>query len=375
MSADASPTPLLNDIPPPPNSFVLPDHKMVYMSVTKAACTSLRWMVADLAGEDPESFIGAMGGQQSRLLGIHGQRSRWRRTPQLSTLDSEQLAEISPDNGWFVFAAVRDPRSRLWSAWQSKFLVRHVRYVERYADRPWFPRVPESPEQVLEDWRAFVHARPWESDPDLRTDVHFQSQVRSVRPDGVNYTRIYDLRELSTLFADVHEHLRPLGLDQPLYTPRANETPLPMVPEALEDGIAEIIEDSFADDFRAFGDRWSIDRLRMSDGWSADAIEHAAYHTVANERIGDLRTEGRRLQQELKQAQRELERTQRQLERAQRAPRPQGTATSAPGPSTRALGRVLDSGPAHRLARSSWVRRVVPDRVQAAARSTVRRST
>ncbi|WP_277451919.1 sulfotransferase family 2 domain-containing protein [Janibacter sp. DB-40] len=373
MSTDASPTPLLNDIPPPPNSFVLPDHKMVYMSVTKAACTSLRWMVADLSGEDPESFVGAIGGQQSRLLGIHGKRSRWRRTPQLSTLGSEQLAEISPDNGWFVFAAVRDPRSRLWSAWQSTFLVRHVRYVERYADRAWFPRVPASPEQVLEDWRAFVHARPWENDPDLRTDVHFQSQVRSVRPGGVNYTRIYDLSELSTLFADVHEHLRPLGLDQPLYTPRANETPLPIVPEALDDGVAEIIEDSFADDFRAFGDRWSIDRIRMSDGWSADAIEHAAYHTVANERIGDLRTEARRLQQELKQAQRELRRTQRELTRAQRAPRPGETPPR--GPSAQSLvARVLDSRPAHRLARSSRVRRVVPDRVLAAARSIVRRS-
>ena len=35
----------------PGNSFVLPEHRIVYMSTTKVACTSLKWMVADLAGD------------------------------------------------------------------------------------------------------------------------------------------------------------------------------------------------------------------------------------------------------------------------------------------------------------------------------------
>ena len=51
------PTPLLNGIDPPGNSFVVWDRKIVYMSVTKAACTTLRWMIADLAGEDLERVL------------------------------------------------------------------------------------------------------------------------------------------------------------------------------------------------------------------------------------------------------------------------------------------------------------------------------
>ena len=331
-------TPLLNGIAPPPNSFVLPDHKMVYMSVTKAACTSLRWMVADLAGEDPQSFVGAIGGQQSRLLGIHGRRQHWQRTPQLTQLPPEQLAAIDPADDWFVFAVVRSPFSRLWSAWESKFLVQHSRYVAMYSDQPWFPRTPTSAEQVLEDWRAFVHARPWETHPELRHDVHFQNQVRSVRPQSVNYTRVYGLKELGTLFADVHAHLEPLGLDQPLYTPHANETPLAMTPEVLEGGVREVIEDSYAKDFAAFGERWSMESLTLVDGWSQDALDHAAHHTVANQRIGDLSAVARGLRRDLRHADKQIQRlTGRTSSTSSTAPQP---GPETPGALARDLRRL-----------------------------------
>ena len=265
------PTPLLNGIDPPGNSFVVWDRKIVYMSVTKSACTTLRWMIADLAGEDLESFFEAPGAQQSRLMTIHGTRTKWKKAVALSELSAEQLAEISVDNGWFVFAVVRDPWSRFWSAWQSKFLVRHTFY-EGYRNEPWYPSVASSQEQVLKDFRTFLDARPWTYDPQLSEDVHFLPQVFSVRPRGVNYSRVYDLT----------------GLDE-LYVPRANETPLPLIPAVLEDGAAEIIAELYADDLAEYGDRWSLDRLMTGPNtWSKDALKHAAYHTVANERIGDL---------------------------------------------------------------------------------------
>lgn len=373
MSTATAPQTLWNGIAPPLNSFVLPEHKIVYMSVTKVACTSLRWMVADLAGEDLDSFRAA-GGQQNSLMGIHGRRHRWQKTPQLSSLPADELARISPENGWFIFAVVRDPYSRLWSGWESKFLVRHVRYMEMYSHLPWFPRVPSSAEQVLEDWRAFVHARPWETDHQLHPDVHFRSQVHSARPESVNYSKIYDLSKLSTLFDDIHAHLEPRGLDQPLYTPRANETPLPMIPAVLEGGVREVIEDAYADDFRAFGDRWSIDDLKMADGWSPDAIEHAAYHTVANDRIGDLSRETQRLRRQLRRTRQQL----REREAGQDGDRGHGSDVATPVGSRladlRALGgRLLDSEPAHRVARTPWVRHALPDGVLAAARSAARR--
>jgi Sulfotransferase family len=294
-----SPTPLLNGARRPANSFVVPDDKLVYISVTKAACTSLRWMIADLAGEDLASFYPSLEAHQTRLMTVHRKRDLWKHTLQLSHMSDEQIAEISRDDGWFVFAAVRDPWSRLWSAWQSKFLVRHQFYVDRFINEPWFPRVPEKAQDVIDDFHMFVRTRPWETNEILRTDVHFLPQVRSTHPRNVNYTNVYDLHDLSQLFADVHTHLKSLGRDRELYIPRANDTPLQMIPAVLEDGIAENIRDAYAKDFKEYGDRWSVETLRMQDSWTADAIRYAAFHTVANQRLGDMRDEARRLRRRL----------------------------------------------------------------------------
>ena len=289
LVSDDVPAPILNGIPAPGNTFVLPAHKMVYVSVTKVACTSLRWMVADLAGEDLESFYSGPAAHQTRLMTIHRDREHWQKTPQLFRLPLEERAQISRDKGWLIFAVVRDPWTRLWSGWQSKFLVRHPFYVKQYGEEDWFPRVPRSQQDVVEDFAKFVFAEPWLSNERLFTDVHFKTQAYSVRPQGINYSRVYDLARLDELFADVHTHLRGLGKDQELYLPRANETPLPLIPAVLEGGVAEAVEKSYREDFDSFGDRWGLDQVKMSgDAWSDDAIKHTQYHTVANQRIGDI---------------------------------------------------------------------------------------
>jgi hypothetical protein len=297
----------------PGNSFVVRDCRIVYVSVTKAACTTLRWMIADLAGEDLDSFHRSIGAQQSRLMTIHGSREKWRHTPRLTELPPERLAEISPDNGWFAFAVVRDPWSRFWSAWQSKFLVRHWSH-DRFRREPWYPAEPTSQEGVIRDFRAFVQARPWTSDPLLRDDVHLRPQVQSVHPADVNYSRVYDLRRIDELFRDLTTHLAEAGRPAELYVPRANENPLPLIPAVLEDGMAEVVEDLYADDFAEFGDRWSLDPVFKGTTWSADALRHAASHTAANERIWDLSRQARRFERRWRRSDTQGRRLRRQVE-------------------------------------------------------------
>jgi hypothetical protein len=302
IDAVTSPTPLLNGGPRPGNSFVVPDAKLVYISVTKVACTSLRWMIADLAGEDLASFYPSLEAHQTRLMTVHRDRAHWKKTPQLHRLPIEQVQQISRDDGWFVFAVVRDPWSRLWSAWQSKFLVRQQSYLDRFADEPWFPRVPEKQQDVVDDFRTFVMARAWETNEQLRDNFHFLPQVRSTHPRELNYSDVYDLPDLSRLFADLHAHLRSLGMDRELYVPRANDTPLPLIRAALDNGVAEEIRDAYRDDFAEYGDRWSLETVKMQDCWTGDAIRHAAFHTVANQRLGDMRDEARAMRGRLVQA-------------------------------------------------------------------------
>lgn len=329
--------PVLNNIPAPGNTFLLPEHKMLYVSVTKVACTSLRWMVADLSGEDLGSFYGALAEHQSRLMTIHRNRTHWEKTPQLFQVPKSKRGHISRDNGWLIFTVVRDPWTRLWSAWQSKFLLRHPYYLQNYGEEDWFPRVPKSQHDVVEDFAKFVYAGPWLDDPLLSTDVHFRPQAHSVKPDGINYTEIYDLNRMDDLFADIHTHLRGLGKDQELYLPRANETPLPMIPAVLEGGVGEAIEKAYQEDLDAFEGRWSQETVRMrGDSWSDDAIRLVEYHTVANQRIGDLSAEARLLTWKLGKSKARRDRLTGQLTELRQLDRARLTARAR-----RKLGRIV----------------------------------
>src|SRR4051812_2399882 len=141
-------------------TYVLPRWKTVYVSNPKAACTSIKWILADLQGADPKPFYGTLRWETTRAGTIHGGRENWPDTPRLKELTDEQLAEITPDNGWMVFTASRHPASRLWSGWQSKLLLRQPSYAHRFGDEPWFPRVPHTSDDVIEDWLRFVdHVR------------------------------------------------------------------------------------------------------------------------------------------------------------------------------------------------------------------------
>lgn len=178
--------------------------------------------------------------------------------------------------------------------------------------------MPERASDVVEDFQRFVEARPWVDHPELRRDQHFMPQQRSVRPEGINYTRIYDVSQLEELFVDLSEHLEALGLPAELHAPRANETALPLTRSALEP-VRGVIEDAYRDDFEAFGHLWSPTRLKVAEGpWSPDASRLVQYQVDANERIGDLAEEARLLRKKLSRARRRLRRVQQDEQRPRR---------------------------------------------------------
>ena len=61
-------------------TFVLPRWKVVYVSVPKAACTSIKWMIAHVQEEDPEHFYTSLSREIARPTTIH-RRRLWRHTP------------------------------------------------------------------------------------------------------------------------------------------------------------------------------------------------------------------------------------------------------------------------------------------------------
>src|SRR5215207_9843659 len=151
-------------------TFVMLRYKAVYVSVNKAACTSLKWLVADLQGESAERFHTSLSREVSRAMTIH-RRQLWRHTPMLHEL--------------------------FW--------------VDNFGHEPWFPRIPRSTDDIVEDWLRFAAAMREQPDHPIMRNRHLAPQKRMLVPDRMPYSRIYETRRIPQLLEDLERHLLAQG--------------------------------------------------------------------------------------------------------------------------------------------------------------------
>ena len=278
--------------------FVLPQWKLAYVSVPKNACTSIKWLMAELAGEDLDRLRqGDIGFNPTRAAQVHD-RSTWERIPDVAALDPAVRAEVSPDNGWFVFGVLRDPRLRLFSAWQDKYLLRSPGYWEHW-EKPEQPPVPTEPAHIVDSFRRFVEDVTANPGHEALDDGHFLSQSHALDLDLVRYSRLYDMSELGTMTADLNAHLAAHGHPGDLTLGRSNRSPFEPAGVLFGGGVREAIEGLYDDDFTSFGDRWDFSRIQAREAaWTPDAFAHAQSIIAMNERIADVVLKARRLRRE-----------------------------------------------------------------------------
>ena len=279
-------------------TFVMQRHKAVYVWVNKAACTSLKWLVAELQGEDPERFYGSLSREVSRSMTIH-RRQLWQHTPTAAELPDDRLAEISPDNGWFIFAVVRHPTARLFSGWQSKLLLREPSWAVRWAEAPWFPRVPASHGELAEDWLKFARSVVADPAQPIMRNRHFASQHRLLAADRMPYTRIYGTGEIGQLLEDFATHLRAQGWEGELKLGRANETPLEPLASLFPKDVLDGMRGVYPADFEAFGyDDPMPPRAGKAQGYPRSSLDEIARLVERAERVGDLALRARQLKRD-----------------------------------------------------------------------------
>ncbi|MFV2145933.1 sulfotransferase family 2 domain-containing protein [Isoptericola sp. G70] len=271
------------------NSMVVPQCKVVFVNVSKNASTSLKWLTAELSGQDPATFHSVMGLAPTRQQTIH-RRASWVGVPKLTELDADARAEISPDNGWFIFGVIRDPRLRAWSAWQSKFLVGNPRHAwHKFRDAPWMPRVPRDDDDVVADFARFVEALGGPDGDELLSDSHFKPQTELLSEDVVPYSNIYEVSELSLLLADLRTHLEAQGLEGTYQLTRENETPLSVAGRVFGTDVLETLNGIYAGDIERFGQLWDFDAVLAKDPtWSQEAFRDIAGRVATGQRIADL---------------------------------------------------------------------------------------
>lgn len=306
-------------------TYVLPQWKLVYVSTPKAACTAIKWLIADALAVDPWLFYQSLKPETTRETTIHQERWKWADVvPRLKNLTEAQREEITPENGWMVFSMTRHPAARLWSAWQSKLLLREPRFMAQFKGAEWLPRIPAGTDEVIEDWERFVTAI--DADPELAilSDNHFAPQSRLLNLPKTPYTHLYDTSEFSTMLRDLEAHLRQHGFTGTLTPRRSNETPLPAIERVFTPAVLEVIATRFAPDFTKLGYPQSPPAKVRTGEWDRDLMAAVALIADRNQRIGDLSRLARK-----------LERRVERLERVERV-EPTGLRDFARGISNRA---------------------------------------
>jgi hypothetical protein len=284
-------------------AYVMTRWRALYVSVNKAACTSLKWLVAELQEEDRERFHRSLSREVTPTMTIH-RRNLWRKTPMAKRMPDEELAEIGPENGWFIFAAVRHPTARLFSAWQSKLLLREPWWVESHGEEEWFPREPRTGADIVEEFHRFVAILARNPDSRVMRNRHFAPQHWMLAPDRMPYSRIYRTSEIAELLTDLEAHVRAQGYDgEPLKLMRANETPLEPIAGLFTPEVLEASHALYAADFEFFGyDGPLPDRVLPGDVYDDAAVAEIGRLVERQQRINDLALRGQQLSAKLRGA-------------------------------------------------------------------------
>jgi hypothetical protein len=268
-------------------TIVIERLRVLFVPVPKAACTSVLQILAELAGIPADRFADSHEGEVTPSMSVHDV-SRWDPGTRLADYTDGDRDRVLTEPGWFRFTIVREPASRLWSAWQSKVLLREPQFVARFGDRPWFADPMNSPDEVLTRFREFCQLV---ADPDSDADdVHWCIQSELL-PD-IAFDHVGRVETFDATMAALRSHLEPQEVELPAAR-RENRMPLPYTPAIYDAASHAAMTARFAADFTAFG--YDVPELvenpnALKDWRRKVNAQLAAVHEIAerNVRIGQL---------------------------------------------------------------------------------------
>jgi hypothetical protein len=226
-------------------TVVLEELKVLFLPIPKSACTTILWLLADMAGIPADRFEKSLQPEVSPALTVHDM-SLWEPHHRLSFYEGDARERILTEDGWLRFGIVRDPATRVWSAWQSKLLLREPRFVDEFGAKDYFPRIPQQPFDLVEDFRTFVAAL---SAPEPPVDVHWAVQHDLISQLPLNHVgRVESFGDTLQLLRDHVGEAR-----WPHTERRENRTPFSLPPAAYDEATAAILADVYRADAEAFG--------------------------------------------------------------------------------------------------------------------------
>jgi hypothetical protein len=228
--------------------------RFVYMMVPKAACTSIKSLLRGLY--DPRPLELFKGRETRREMFIHALGNA--PLPSLNALDRVQQQELLDAPDVFRFAIVRNPYTRLLSAWRDKVFLCEPGFEDIYTAVRGSPPTLDRHKRPVEfaEFVSFI-----ENSRARAFDSHWRRQVDMIFPKAVSYTHIGKTEELNSILESFSRHL---GRLESLSAPRINEGSI-KPPANFSKQLADRIVAVYEEDFITFGydpNSWPDDDLQ-----------------------------------------------------------------------------------------------------------------
>jgi glycosyltransferase involved in cell wall biosynthesis len=275
------------------SSYLSKFHRIFYVATPKVACTSVKWWFAGLEGCEDKIRAVVDTKETDADLSVH---SAFRIVaPDVTGLVLEDLKEALESDSYFRFALVRNPYRRIFSAWQSKILLREPLQIEPYLKADFFHHPIESSKDIGGAFERFLEFLKSSEQPPRR-DYHWASQSDLLRPDLIKYSALEKIEEPDKLSEALAKWLN-LRDYTPLQERWSNASLLPYTESFITTRSAELILDLYEQDFDAFGYGREPPTARddISPLETAMALSSIRMIRARNQRIGHLNCQTEKL--------------------------------------------------------------------------------
>ena len=270
------------------NSCLSERYKLFYVATPKVACTSLKWWFADMEGHAKELREITDSAETDPDLIIHD--SLRKVAPNITGLLPDALLKPLTSDEYFRFAVVRNPYKRIFSAWQSKLLLREPIQIAPYINCDFYNQPIKNADDIAAAFEGFLEHLAASEAPTF-LDVHWTPQIDLLRPDLINYSKLVKIENAKELSTALSEWLGSEFFD-PFANRSANESLIPYLPKLITARSGELIRLLYARDFVTFGYSEEIPSAKEifpSEQFKL-AIKAIEIIRARHQRMGDMRS-------------------------------------------------------------------------------------
>jgi len=193
----------------PHSSYLSSTYKYLYIDTPKAACTSLKQLIARVENLSEADFAQSLA-FDSKLPAMIHDRSLFK-LPSICDVPPELAEQALSSDQYFRLCFVRNPYSRLFSAWHSKILLREPYFLVNFKNLPNEFSRTESWEAIRQSFHRFIEYIREREFPDF-SDPHWWPQHQLIFAGKIRYTLIGRMESFAQDIQRFLSHLTSQGL-------------------------------------------------------------------------------------------------------------------------------------------------------------------